>query len=267
MFALGVTADLVDANDIIDRMSGGYNAFKSPHGAIGEHVPKPVASEAHHLDINGLSLNPRDEAVSRISRDTDRFSRGGAGGGYDPLSIWSKADSDHGWDRASANHFASRPQSPQRSTLLVPDATSGAAPKTAPLPPYAAFNPVITPPAPAEVPLPQKSPSPPRSSKGKDREVVVQAGHHLQQLQALVGPLVDQLEELEKLKAEITMWKNSCEAASMEVARLQAAVEERKQPVPVVRLSTCRIVSGELMIRRSTATTSMLYCWTGKPSL
>lgn len=236
MLAIGVTADLVDVNDRIDRMSDthGFTAVKSPHGAIGDHVPKATVSEPHHLDLNGLTLHSKDEAGSRFSRDSDRFSRGGTGvgGTYEPLSIWSKADSDNGWDRASASHFASRPQSPQKQNLLIPDPTSIAPPKTAPLPPYVAFNPVITPPSLAAVPMPQpmKSPSPPRSSHGKDKEVVVQAGYHLQQLQALVGPLVAQLEDLEKLKAEIAMWKDSYETATAEVTRLQAVAGEKAQP-------------------------------------
>lgn len=228
MYALGITADLVDIND---RMSGTHNGYsKSPHVAIGDTVPQYSTLEQQlDLGMTGLSLHPgRDDAIgnggnaqmSRTSRDTgDIFARAS--------SIWAKNEAPNGgWDRAS--HFASRPQSPQRSMLLTVPPDIGAPPKTAPLPAYAPFNPVITPPAPAvalplKSPSTLKSPSPPQapSNKGKENMVEAQAHHYLEQLQSILGPLVAQAEAVAQLKAEVTMWKNSAEAAVQEVVRLE----------------------------------------------
>lgn len=217
---VGITADLVDTND---RMSGsiGYtNTFRSPHGAIGEHVPKLPTPEPQ-IDISGLSLLPRDE--SRVSRDSVNFKNRGP---FEPSSIWSKADTSNGWDRATASHFASRPQSPTKPSPAAPDAIGAIAPRTAPLPPYAVFNPVITPPAPVAVPVPLKVPSPARASH--ERELVGQAGHHLMQLQALMGPMVTRLDELEKLSADVAIWKRHYDLATTEVARLQALLVDQE---------------------------------------
>jgi hypothetical protein len=95
-------------------------------------------------------------------------------------------------------------------------------PKTA-LPTFPAFTPIITPPAPQSLLLPPQSnsPSPPRNEGG--REIVTQASQHLSSLQALIGPLVGQLDELERLRQDLILWKASSEAANMEVLSLKAS--------------------------------------------
>ena len=243
---IGITANLVDIND---RMSGSNayttNVFKSPHGVIGGQVPVLAVPEPQ-LDMGGLSLMARDETTtSKASRDSPNFTRGP----FEPSSIWSnpKAESNHGWDRANANHFASRPPSPTKQTgasLLVPDGITGvgAPPKTAPLPPYAAFNPVITPPQPARVPLPHRrsSPSPPRFGNEREQDAVQQAGHHLQQLQHLIGPLVAQLGDTDRISAEAARWKESYDRATAEVSRLQSLLADQETKPASVKVFLSR---------------------------
>lgn len=254
---ISITADLVDVNDTMSG-SNGYttNVFKSPHGVIGGHVPNPTMLDPP-VDLGGLSLMPRDEATtSKASRDSAIVNANAntnvnvngtyTRGPFEPSSIWSKprSETNHGWDRVNANHFASRPPSPtKQNNLLTPDPMIGvgaglgvgAAPKTAPIPPsYAAFNPVITPPQPSAVPLPQRrsSPSPPNE---RGRDTVNQAGYHLQQLQYLVGPLVARQEEMDRLGADAAKWKANCDAATAEVARLQSLVNAQESTSANVR--------------------------------
>lgn len=265
---IGITADLVDTNDTMSG-SNGYNTnvFKSPHGVIGGHIPNPMATTTvldPSLDMGGLSLMPRerdDATTSKASRDSPNYTRSP----FEPSSIWSKADSNHGWDRANANHFASRPQSPTKQpNLLVPDLGAGAgvgmgaAPKTAPLPLYAAFNPVITPPQPSAVPLPlpqrKSSPSPPRSGGDGGRDTVNKAGYHLQQMQFLLAPLVNRLEDLERLSLEAAEWKANCDATTAEVTRLQSLVNAQDSSASTVRsaslhpLMICAEISRHTLI-------------------
>jgi hypothetical protein len=136
---------------------------------------------------------------------------------------------DDGWERASANHFASRPQSPRKQVgngLFDTNNNNinnmNTEPPKSALPTFPAFTPIITPPAPQSLLLPphSHSPSPPKGDKG--REVAQQAGQHLSSLQALIGPLVSKLDELERVKQELAVWKASCEAATAEVIHLKA---------------------------------------------
>lgn len=196
---------------------------------------------------------PRDEAVtSKASRDSANINGNYTRGPFEPSSIWSKpkSETNHGWDRVNANHFASRPPSPTKQTTshlapaLDPMAGLGAgtvvgtAPKTASLPPsYAAFNPVITTPQPSAVPLPQRrsSPSPPRFFNERERDTVNQAGYHLQQLQLLLGPLVARQEDIDRLSAEAARWRASSDAATAEVMRLQSLVSAQECSLANVR--------------------------------
>ena len=228
-----LAANLSVHHDPIMLHSNHTTPMLSPHGVIGERIQsQPQALRPHTPDLSGLSIRARDDiSVTQTrsqkgrERDNDIFTRGP----FDPFSRWSNKPTtdvngqDDGWDRASANHFASRPQSPRKSQMLYD--TPQEPPKTA-LPTFPAFTPIITPPAPQSLLLPPhstlSSPSPPRSERG--REVVAQASQHLSSLQALIGPLVGQLDELERLKEDLVLWKASSEAASMEVLSLKAKI-------------------------------------------
>jgi hypothetical protein len=107
-------------------------------------------------------------------------------------------------------------------------------PKSA-LPTFPAFTPIITPPVPPSLLLPPHSNSPSPAKGDRAREVATQASQHLSSLQALIGPLVGQAEELERLRQDVALWKASAEAADMEVLALKAkAALVLKSPVSLL---------------------------------
>jgi len=226
-------ANLLGRHDSMMSYSTSTTPMVSPHGVIGEHVqPQPQNQpqiqpfKSFTPELSDLSVRARDDiSVTNSQRDRERDNDIFQRGPFDPFSRWSNHNNDltirdDGWDRASANHFASRPQSPRKSQSQMFD-TPSEPPKSA-LPTFPSFTPIITPPAPQSLLLPphSNSPSPPKGDRG--REVVAQATQHLSSLQALIGPLLNKADELERLKQELVLWKASSEAANLEVLSLKA---------------------------------------------
>jgi len=224
-------ANLLGHHDPIMSYSTSTTPMASPHGVIGEHVQPQPQPQIQHIksytpDLSNLSIRARDDiSVTHSQRDRERDNDIFQRGPFDPFSRWSNHNNDlnirdDGWDRASANHFASRPQSPRKGHNQMFD-TPLEPPKSA-LPTFPSFTPIITPPAPQSLLLPphSNSPSPPKGDRG--REVVAQATQHLSSLQALIGPLLSKADELERLKQDLVLWKASSEAANMELLSLKA---------------------------------------------
>jgi hypothetical protein len=226
-------ANLLGHHDPIMSYSTSTTPMASPHGVIGEHVqpqqqPQPQVqhTKSYTPDLSNLSIRARDDiSVTHSQRDRERANDIFQRGPFDPFSRWSNHNNDptirdDGWDRASANHFASRPQSPRKGQNQMFD-TPSEPPKSA-LPTFPSFTPIITPPAPQSLLLPphSNSPSPPKGDRG--REIVAQASQHLSSLQALIGPLLSKADELERLKQDLVLWKASSEAANMELLSLKA---------------------------------------------
>jgi len=206
----------------------------SPHGVIGEHIQAQPRSQCqspayrHTLDLSGLTLTTRDDISVQSHRDREReidiFQRGP----FDPISKWCNnpndlKPNDDGWERASANRFASRPPSPKKGEVFYDNYNEH--PKTA-LPTFPAFNPIITPPPPHALLLPSHSNSPSPAHSERGRHVANQAGQHLSGLQGLMGPLVSQVDELERLQQELAHWKTSCEVANAELLQIKAVVAQ-----------------------------------------
>jgi hypothetical protein len=238
-------ANLLGHHDPIMSYSTSTTPMVSPHGVIGEHVQPQPQPQIQHIksytpDLSTLSIRARDDiSVTHSQRDRERDNDIFQRGPFDPFSRWSNHNNDSnirddGWDRASANHFASRPQSPRKGQSQMFD-TPSEQPKSA-LPTFPAFTPIITPPAPQSLLLPphSSSPSPPKGDRG--REVVAQASQHLSSLQALIGPLLSKADELERLKQDLVLWKASSEAANMELLSLKAkaALASRSPVRPVI---------------------------------
>jgi hypothetical protein len=230
------------ANHIVhDNMSYSTTStpMLSPHGVIGEHIQAQPRSQCQSpaykqtLDLSGLTLTTRDDISVQSHRDRERDNDIFQRGPFDPISKWCNNPNDlkpidDGWDRASANHFASRPPSPKKGGMYYDNYNEH--PKTA-LPTFPAFNPIITPPPPQSLLLPPHSGSPSPAHSERGRQVANQAGQHLSGPQGLMGPLVSQVDELERLKQELSLWKTACEVANAEILQLKSQ--------PVNPVSSC----------------------------
>ncbi|TYJ51489.1 hypothetical protein B9479_007936 [Cryptococcus floricola] len=228
-----------------------FDFYNNPHGAIGQPSPS-IANESSlpPVDYTTMATHPQGAWHTHHPQLPPKTPAHGERG-----DVSHPRPEDEAWDRITLSaHVHS-----QGNPVMVDR------PKTAAIPGYQPFidnvaSPLSTPTYRAPqgayyIPSPKQAPPTPTQQPARTaNDTAMDVARHLDSLRGLLGPLISEADQVEKLKKEVEMWKGEWSKGEKDRRGLEERIGvlevEKSAKKPVGPMFTAVLIDGDGLIFR-----------------